>query len=86
MWATMEVDERPLDANPDIQFFDALVEHLSERFDIDLGRVYVVGMSNGASFVQLLTAARPNKIAAAAAHSGPDLAKIVRPSAVRRSC
>ena len=72
MWATMEVDERPLDANPDIQFFDELLEHLSKQFDIDSSRVYVVGMSNGASFVQLLTAARPDMIAAAAAHSGPD--------------
>ncbi|HVW36329.1 MAG TPA: PHB depolymerase family esterase, partial [Pirellulales bacterium] len=44
----------------------------SLQFDIDPSRVYVVGMSNGASFVQLLTAARPDKIAAAAAHSGPD--------------
>lgn len=72
MWATMEVDERPLDANPDIQFFDELLEHLSKQFEIDSSRVYVVGMSNGASFVQLLMAARPDKIAAAAAHSGPD--------------
>lgn len=72
MWATMEVDERPLDANLDIQFFDELLKHLSKQFEIDSSRVYVVGMSNGASFAQLLTIARPDKIAAAAAHSGPD--------------
>jgi polyhydroxybutyrate depolymerase len=72
IWATMEVDERPLDANPDVQFFDDLLKHLCKHFDIDSSRVYVVGMSNGASFVQLLTAARPDKVAAAAAHSGPD--------------
>jgi poly(3-hydroxybutyrate) depolymerase len=71
MWATMEVDERPLDANPDLQFFDELLEHLSKQFDIDSSRVFVIGMSNGASFAQLLTIARPDKIAAAAAHSGP---------------
>jgi polyhydroxybutyrate depolymerase len=72
MWATMEVDDSPLDSNPDIQFFDELLVHLSKQFGIDSSRIYVVGMSNGASFVQLLTAARPDKIAAAAAHSGPD--------------
>ena len=71
MWATMETEERPLDENPDIQFFDQLLEHLGKRFDIDRNRIYIVGMSNGASFVQLLTVARPSVIAAAAAHSGP---------------
>lgn len=71
MWATMETEERPLEDNPDIPFFDQLLEQLGKRFDIDRNRVYVVGMSNGASFVQLLTIARPGVIAAAAAHSGP---------------
>ena len=76
MWATMETVERPLEDNPDIQFFDQLLDHLDKRFDIDRNRVYVVGMSNGASFVQLLMIARPSVIAAAAAHSGPQAVRV----------
>lgn len=79
MWATMEIGEVALEDNPDLQYFDRLLEVLGERFDLDQRRTYVIGMSNGASFAQLLAAARPDKIAAAAAHSGPNPGELLPP-------
>ena len=70
MWTTVNVDAQNLDDNPDIRFFDRLLEHLAGRYQIDPNRVYMVGMSNGATFAQLVAFARPD-IAAVAAHSGP---------------
>lgn len=70
MWGTVGVDFDQLDAHPDIQFFDALLEELRKSFQLDPQRIYVVGMSNGATFSQLLLAARSKQIAALAAHSG----------------
>ena len=57
--------------NPDVQFFDALLKHMKQREQIDDRRVYLMGMSNGASFAQLLAFQRSNVIAAVVAHSGP---------------
>ncbi len=58
------------DQNRDIEFFDQLYDHLTARYNIDLNRVYLTGMSNGAYFINLLAAKRSEKIAAAAPHSG----------------
>lgn len=54
----------------DIAFFDALLKHLSVTYRIDPDRVYVLGMSNGGYFAQLLARERSTTIAAAASHSG----------------
>lgn len=54
----------------DIAFFDALLKHLSLTYLIDPERVYVLGMSNGGYFAQLLARERSTTIAAAASHSG----------------
>jgi polyhydroxybutyrate depolymerase len=54
----------------DIAFFDALLARLSADYRIDRQRVYVLGMSNGGYFAQLLAAERSSVIAAAASHSG----------------
>lgn len=70
MWSTTNVDPASLDANPDVRFFDELLSHLASDYEIDSDRVYLAGMSNGASFVQLLAVARPNQIAGLVAHSG----------------
>ena len=70
MWTTVNVDAENLDENPDIRFFDRLLEDLAGRFPIDPNRIHLVGMSNGASLAQLLAFARPN-VAAVVAHSGP---------------
>lgn len=54
----------------DIAFFDALLKHLSVTYLIDPDRVYVLGMSNGGYFAQLLARERSTTIAAVASHSG----------------
>jgi poly(3-hydroxybutyrate) depolymerase len=69
MWKTVNVDPDQLDQNPDVRFFDQLLIELGKRFPLDADRIYVVGMSNGASFAQLVAYARPN-VAAVVAHSG----------------
>jgi poly(3-hydroxybutyrate) depolymerase len=57
--------------NPDVRFFDTLMGRLSQRYLVDAHRVYVLGMSNGASFAQLLMHVQAPRIAAVVAHSGP---------------
>jgi polyhydroxybutyrate depolymerase len=54
----------------DLAFFDALYAHLTSRYNIDLNRVYLAGMSNGAYFAHLVALQRSDRIAAVAAHSG----------------
>lgn len=71
MWAAIDVDPKTLDANPDVRFFDALLEQTASQYAIDRRRIYLIGMSNGASFVQLLANARSSEIAAVVACSGP---------------
>ncbi len=73
MWATVNVDLSNLDSNPDVQFFDDLLDHLASVQQIDRNRIYLIGMSNGATFAQLLATARSNEIAAIVAHSGSRL-------------
>ncbi|MCA9128328.1 MAG: dienelactone hydrolase family protein [Planctomycetales bacterium] len=71
MWDTIDATNENILTNPDVLCVDELIEHLSENYDIDRDRVYALGMSNGASFAQLLAIARSEKIAAVVAHSGP---------------
>lgn len=71
VWNATDIQPDTLAPNPDVQFFDALFEHLVSRYAIDSDRVYLMGMSNGASFVQLLAHARSSTVAAVVAHSGP---------------
>ena len=56
--------------NGDIRFFDLLLADLTRRLPIDPTRVYVTGMSMGASFVHELAVARADSITAAVAQSG----------------
>jgi poly(3-hydroxybutyrate) depolymerase len=81
VWATMNIEPENLDRNPDVRFFDQLLGHLGERFRLDPNRIYLVGMSNGAAFAQLVAFVRPN-IAAVVAHSGTrpiELTSAIRP-------
>lgn len=71
MWAAMDVDPETIDSNPDVRFFDALLEQIAAKYAIDDNRIYLTGMSNGASFVQILANARSAKISAVVACSGP---------------
>jgi len=69
---------QPSTTNPDVLYFDALLQNLRSRLAIDDSQVYLVGMSNGSSFAQLLAASRPNKISGIVAHSG-SLPKQIKP-------
>ena len=56
--------------NADQRFFDQLLPNLVRQYQINPQKVYAVGMSNGATFAQLLAATRSQQIAAVVAHSG----------------
>lgn len=57
-------------ATKDLAFFDAILASVKSEFAIDPARVFVTGMSNGASFTHLLASERSQVIAAIAPHSG----------------
>lgn len=69
-WDAVDLKPDALEENADVQFFDALLEQISSEHQIDRRRIYLLGMSNGAAFVQLLACARSTEIAAVVAHSG----------------
>lgn len=50
--------------NRDVLFFDEVLKDLTKNYNIDASRIYVVGHSNGARFVNVLWAERADKIAA----------------------
>lgn len=61
---------RPADDNEDVRFFDALLEHVAAKYNVDLRRVYLTGMSMGGYFSNCLASQRSEKVAAIAPHSG----------------
>jgi polyhydroxybutyrate depolymerase len=77
MWQVM--GDGALADNRDVRFMDALIERLSTRFPLDSERIYVVGMSNGATFAQLWAAQRSTQIAAVVGHSGTPPADMLAP-------
>lgn len=54
------------DEGRDIRFFDALLEALLARYDIDRNRIYAMGHSNGGGFTHALWALRGEVFAAVA--------------------
>lgn len=60
----------PALARDDFAFFDQLLKHLTEKYNIDRNRIYLTGMSNGAYFAHLLASQRSDVVAAIACHSG----------------
>ncbi len=72
-WAGTDAVESNSEFNHDVRFFDQLLKNLGADYDIDGDRVYLVGMSNGATFVQLLAKVRSSVVAAVVAHSGARL-------------
>lgn len=60
----------PIIAGEDLAFFDKLYDLATESYNIDLDRVYLTGMSNGAYFSHVVASERADKIAAIAPHSG----------------
>lgn len=61
---------QPDSDNADVLFFDSLLEDVSSRYPFDRQRIYLMGMSHGAAFVQSLANQRSSRIAAVMAHSG----------------
>jgi polyhydroxybutyrate depolymerase len=60
----------PLLAKRDVAFFDALLQQLGAKYNIDLNRVYLAGMSNGGYFTHVVASQRSDQVAAIACHSG----------------
>jgi len=56
--------------NKDLDFFDAMLSTMKQKFSVDDKRIYSTGFSNGAIFSYLLWAERSNDIAAIAVCSG----------------
>lgn len=54
----------------DTAFLDAVIVDAAKRFDLDAGRVYVTGMSNGSLMAEVYAAARPDRVRAVGAVSG----------------
>ncbi len=71
MWKTILAEGETQENNPDVMFIDRLIAELEVERGIDRSRVYLIGMSNGATFAQLYAAHRPQATAAIVAHSGP---------------
>ena len=61
----------PQKVKNDLALFDALLKKLSADYKIDERRIYVLGMSNGSYFAQVVGKERSKTVAAVAAHSGP---------------
>lgn len=58
-------DVSPAEGNPDLAYFDALVQHLASELCLDTTRIYATGLSNGARFTSTLVCERSDVLAAA---------------------
>lgn len=63
-------DVSPAEENPDLAYFDALVQHLASELCVDTARIYATGLSNGAMFTSTLVCERADVLAAAAPVAG----------------
>jgi polyhydroxybutyrate depolymerase len=59
-----------VDANPDVAYFDAVLDQVGASACIDESRVYATGLSNGAMFTSVLLCGRADVLAAAAPVAG----------------
>jgi len=84
MWVTEGRTDAPLSENRDVRFVCAVLAELPKHVRFDESRVYAVGMSNGATFAEMLSLALPCRIAAVAAHSGGLRDDILRANDARR--
>lgn len=67
--STWSLDTGEGQENPDVQFVDQILKVVAGRFDCDPQQLYLAGMSDGATFAQLVAAVRP-QVTALVAHSG----------------
>lgn len=70
LWKIPRSDAPDNDVSRELDRFDVLLQEMEQQHGIDPDRVYVVGMSQGATFAQWLISERSSQLAAAAAHSG----------------
>ena len=70
--------------NRDVLFFDEVLKNLQNKFSIDERRIYLVGHSNGARFVNVLWKERGEKIAAicSVAAQGGMMARNAKPVSI----
>ncbi len=61
----------PQKVEADLRFFDALVENIAGRYNVDRDRIFALGISNGGYFAHLVGKERSNTVAAVVSHSGP---------------
>jgi polyhydroxybutyrate depolymerase len=66
------------DMTNDVGFISALIEELSQRYQIDSQRIYVTGFSNGATFAHRLGCELSNQISAIAAVASAMPANLAR--------
>lgn len=62
--------DSPADKNPDIAFFDALLEDAKSNLCVDASKVFATGTSMGAYFANQLGCRRGSKLRAIAPHAG----------------
>lgn len=67
---------------PDLQFFEAMIDELPQRYAIDTRRIYTTGFSNGASMSFSLARNLPDRIAAAAPIAGGDYQPAIIPDRI----
>src|SRR5262245_50504663 len=61
----------PKKVTADLGFFDALVEEISSKYEVDANRLYIVCLSNGGYFTHLVGKERSTQVAAVCSHSDP---------------
>lgn len=61
----------PQKVQADLRFFDALINEIADRYQVDRKRIYVLGMSNGGYFAHVVGKERATTVAAVVSHSGP---------------
>ena len=67
------IGDNPTSSTPDVNdvgYIDALIDTLSDSFNIDLGRIYATGFSNGGFMAYKLACQLSHRIAAVASVSG----------------
>ncbi|MBA2115654.1 alpha/beta hydrolase family esterase [Bremerella alba] len=70
LWRVPRSDDPGHGESRDLDRFDLILREIESHYAIDPKQIYVVGMSQGATFVHGLIRNRPNLVAAVVAHSG----------------
>ena len=63
-WQVGPLEEDREKTQQEVEFFDDLIDHLGQTYNIDQNRIYVNGMSNGGGMTHLLACQLPDRFAA----------------------